>query len=95
MGIEDHLKLLGWYVAEKATGFRGVVTSVSFDISGCVTGLVQPKMGEGKSEKAELPEPRWFDTKRLEGDAQALPMPSFAAPPGGQALPVPRDKPAR
>lgn len=58
----DNLKLLGLKVKDKVTGFSGVVTSISFDLYGCVQAIVHP--GIGKDGKAL--ECHWFDVGRLE-----------------------------
>jgi hypothetical protein len=59
--IQEHVGLLGRKVQDKVTGMKGVVTSVSFDLFGCVQGLVCP--GSGKGDK--LPEAYWMDVNRL------------------------------
>ena len=53
--------MLGLKVEDKVTGFKGVVTSVSFDLYGCVQTIVNPGMqADGKRG-----EPLWFDIVRL------------------------------
>ena len=56
-----HLELLGKEVKDKVTGFRGVVSSVSFDLYGCVQAAVAPPV----DEKGEIPRTGWFDVVRL------------------------------
>lgn len=73
--VEREVKILGREVTEGSTKFKGVVTSVCFDLAGCVMGLVQPPVDKGKS--GQLPEPRWFDTSRLTVGKQAHPGPVF------------------
>ena len=46
MDIEKQIGLLGFRVVDKVTGFKGVVTSVCFDIYGCVHVLIMPATGE-------------------------------------------------
>ncbi len=61
MKIQEHMKLLGMKVTDKVTGFRGVVTSISFDLYGCIQAIVTPETGkDGKQEDS-----RWFDVQRL------------------------------
>ena len=37
--ILGHLELLGQKVEDKVTGFRGVVTTISFDLYGCIQAV--------------------------------------------------------
>jgi hypothetical protein len=85
--MRQHLALLGHHVRDVVTGTEGIVSSVSFDISGCVQGRVSPTKKVGEKE---LPQSYWFDTKRLTeiGDGQpVMDQPSFQDVPGGQDLP--------
>lgn len=88
MNVTEHLKLLGFPVKDRVTGFAGIVTTVGFDLYGCIQGIVSP----GLNEKGEPGESRWFDITRLECTAEARVMepPSFAvaAAPGGYDKPV-------
>ena len=61
MEAEKHLEMLGLKVQDHVTGFNGVVTSMSFDLYGCVQAVVTPpvdKSGETKNGQ-------WFDVTRL------------------------------
>lgn len=60
--IKKNLGLLGVSVIDKVTGFKGIVTSVSFDLYGCVQAIVNP----GMNEKGELGTQAWFDINRLQ-----------------------------
>lgn len=91
------MKLLGLRVCDLVTGFTGIVSSISYDLYGCVQAVVTP--GVSKDGKAE--DGRWFDTKRLTvlDPKPVMEVPCFeeavtsveAAPvktiPGGQKLP--------
>jgi hypothetical protein len=59
--IEESLALLGITVTDKVTGFKGVVTSISFELYGCIQALVNP----GIDKEGKIQEQRWFDTNRL------------------------------
>lgn len=85
--LKDHFELLGYSVRDKITGFFGVCGSISFDISGCVQGLILPP-ADPKTMKIE--DARWFDTKRLEkiNAAVAMEPPDFVSVPGGQEMPA-------
>ena len=88
--MKEHFKLLGYVVRDVVTGTKGVVTSISFDLSGCVQGLVALKT------ENKLDESRWFDIKRLERlEAEpVMPVPVFEIVPGSQDLPGYESKPA-
>ncbi len=55
--------ILGLRVEDKVTGFSGVVTTLSFDLYGCIQVIVTPPISPG--EKQEQGESRWFDVARL------------------------------
>lgn len=76
MNVNSHIELLGKTAKDRVTGFRGVVTSVSFDLYGCIQAAVHPPV----DDKGALPEGRWFDVNRLDVDdkARAMPVPQFA-----------------
>ena len=57
----QHLALLGLKVADKVTGREGVVTSVCFDLYGCIQAAVDP----GYKEDGSRHEVNWFDINRL------------------------------
>lgn len=61
MSIEKHLNLLGKRVKDKVTGASGVVTSVSFDLFGCVQAIIDMGFQEDKKERIA----HWFDVSRL------------------------------
>lgn len=62
--IKKALSLLGHQATDKITGFTGIVTTVGFDLYGCVQVILTPKMRDEK-----LPDAGWFDVKRLDVDA--------------------------
>lgn len=83
--MNEHFKLLGFKVKDVITNFTGVVTSISFDISGCVQGFVSP----GLEKDGRPGDSRWFDTKRLKplNGEFIMESPTFDVVPGGQELP--------
>ncbi len=100
--MKEHFDFLGFKVRDVVSGFKGVVTSISFDLYGCVQAVVTPEINKD-DKKAES---RWFDTKRLIklskepvmavptfGAFAEPPARSFAAPRGGQDLPQYPEKP--
>ena len=60
--VKKNLDLLGIPVQDRVTGFKGVVTSVSFDLYGCVQSLVNP----GVDRQGKTQEQVWLDVSRLE-----------------------------
>jgi len=62
MNTSKHLSLLGLRVQDKVTRFTGVVTSICFDLYGCVQALVHP----GMDAQGKIEEQIWFDVTRLE-----------------------------
>lgn len=66
-----HLALLGLKVKDKVTGNKGVVTSICFDLYGCIQAIVSDSKGEGK----------WYDVSRLEvkSGKPVMDLPDFEA----------------
>lgn len=88
--MKQYFDLLGLQVRDKVTAFEGVVTSIGFDLYGCVQAIVNPPM----KEPAKLEEGRWFDVKRLEvmNNTPVMEVPLFSDPvevPGPQEKPIP------
>jgi hypothetical protein len=75
MNIKDHFEYLGLEVQDKVTGFTGVVTTLSFDLYGCIQTVVTPKALEDGS----IPEGRWFDIARLKviSDTPVMESPDY------------------
>lgn len=61
MKIKEHINLLGFKVEDKVTGFSGVVSSVCFDLYGCIQAAVNP----GLNKDGKLGDSHWFDINRL------------------------------
>lgn len=75
--IEQSINLLGLKARDKVTGYRGTITSISFDLYGCVQVALTPdaKEGEGKLEHGH-----WFDVHRLDvSNTRVMPVPDFKA----------------
>ncbi len=91
--IKEHFKLLGLQVKDAVSGFTGVVTSVSFDLYGCVQAIVTP----GLDEKGQPQDGRWFDMKRLAPTAQTpvMALPDFSIVPGPEHKPAFTSNPIR
>ncbi|MFT4095910.1 MAG: hypothetical protein QM651_02225 [Rhodoblastus sp.] len=59
--INETIALLGRKGEDKITGFKGVVTSVCFDLYGCVQLALNPPI----DDKGVVPDGRWFDVNRI------------------------------
>jgi hypothetical protein len=88
MNKEKDLALLGFKVVDRVSGFTGVVTSITYDLYGCMQGLVTPETAEEPSKQRDS---RWFDLKRLKAISASpvMEVPSFVNVPGGEDLPLP------
>lgn len=73
--MNKHLDWLGQKVRDRVTGAEGVVTSVCFDLYGCIQADINRGFGDDGKPKQSF----WFDVKRLEriGDAPVMPRPNF------------------
>lgn len=77
MEVENHLELLGFKAQDKVTGFHGVVTSISFELYGCVQAVVTPEMDKDGETKAGM----WFDVTRLKLKSKkpVMELPNFSS----------------
>lgn len=76
--IEQTLNMLGLKARDKVTGFRGTITSVSFDLYGCVQIALTP---DAKEDQTKLDHGHWFDVHRIESneDNRVMAVPDFKA----------------
>jgi hypothetical protein len=58
----SHIGLLGLKAKDVVTGFSGVVSSVSFDLYGCVQAVISP----GTDKDGQMQRGEWFDVARIE-----------------------------
>ena len=91
-----HFDLLGMKVTDRVTGLSGVVTSISFDLFGCVCATVDPGL-----DKDGKPRDRgWYDVARLQVDSKkpVMEQPNFETNTSQAAIAAgkhgPADKPA-
>ena len=63
MDLKKTIILLGLKARDKITGITGVITSVAFDLYGCIQVVINPQKidKEGNPMKGN-----WFDINRLE-----------------------------
>jgi len=75
--IAKHFEMLGHKGKDKVTGFKGVITSLSFDLYGCVTCILSPPLDKDK----KIVDGRWFDVTRIEITSKkpVMDLPDFVA----------------
>ena len=90
MGAMEHLKLLGMKTKDTVTGHSGVVTSISYDLYGCIQAVVQ-----SPQKKGEIPSGIWFDVLRLKvtDNTPVMEPPDFADAKTSQGIKGPAEKP--
>ena len=72
--VLEHIEILGLEVKDKVTGFKGVATSISFDLYGCIQVVVNP----GMDKDGKLGDQHWFDKNRLVLDGyRIMPVPDY------------------
>lgn len=69
--VKKNLRKMGHKATDKVTRFTGVVTSMSFDLYGCVQAVVVPTVEE---KSHEIKDSRYFDVARLEIDMDDVPV---------------------
>jgi hypothetical protein len=73
--INKSIALLGLKAKDRITGFSGVISSITFDLYGCVQAVITPEIGkDGKTGES-----CWFDIKRLDTGKRVMEVPGFAA----------------
>ena len=76
MMIQKHIGLLGLRMRDKVSGMEGFVTSISFDLYGCVQAVLTPP---GVDKDGNVNRGSWFDISRLSllSDPRVMPVPAF------------------
>ena len=76
--IQSHFNALGRRGIDQITGFKGVVTSVTFDLYGCIQVILTPVV----KKDGTIPDGRWFDIQRirLSDKAPVMEVPDFVTP---------------
>lgn len=44
--VKKHISLLGLEAQDLVTGFKGIITSISFDLYGCVQAVINPGLNK-------------------------------------------------
>lgn len=84
--MNNYMKLMGLKCKDMVTGFEGIVSSISFDLYGCVMVVLTPIVGkDGKKEDGH-----WFDAKRIKvlGNKPVMAVPDFRVAPGVERGPA-------
>lgn len=91
MNLNVHLSILGHKASDRVSGLEGIVTSVSFDLYGCIQGLIHP----GLDKDGKLEDQCWIDLNRLEiiGDQTVMAQPDFVQGPAIEGKKGPAEKP--
>ncbi len=73
--FDECINLLGMKAEDRVTGFKGVITSISFDLYGCIQALLNP----GIDKDGKVKDQCWFDIGRLEskGKEPVMRRPDF------------------
>ena len=64
----DYFKILGMPCKDKVTGFKGIATSVSFDLYGCVQVWLTPEV----TEDGKTPDGVWYDFMRVHATGERV-----------------------
>ncbi len=77
MKTTHHIEMLGLKAKDAVTGFEGVITTMSFDLYGCVQAVLTPPVDDdGKTRDG-----KWFDVTRLKvtDKEPVMQLPNFEA----------------
>ncbi len=91
--VQSHLAKLGFKVRDRVTGIEGIVTSVGFDLYGCVQVIINP----GIDKDGKIRDGLWLDIARLEilSKKPVMQPPDFVTDgPVAEGLKGPAEKPA-
>ena len=91
--VNEHLDLLGRRAEDKVTGFKGTVSSVCFDLYGCIQAAVTPP----KKEDGTLGDQYWIDVSRLmvEHGDPVMTRPNYVSGPIAEGKHGPAEKPSK
>ncbi len=89
--IQTHLNLLGMRVQDRVTEIKGVVTSVCFDLYGCIQAAVYPGLDKDGNPRGAT----WYDVNRLMiiSDSPVMERPDFVSGPHADGDKGPAEKP--
>ena len=89
--VKKHLALLGFRATDRVTCYKGVITSIGFDLYGCVQAIVTPDV----DDKGDVVDSRWFDIARLRvtGKKPVMEQPDWDYGPVAEGKKGPADRP--
>jgi len=72
----NHLQIMGLPVRDKVTKFRGIASSVCYDLYGCIQVCITPEVDQAGKRGDQV----WFDVTRLEvlGDKPVVELPDYS-----------------
>lgn len=84
--IDEAIQLLGKKATDYVTDYKGVITSISVDLYGCIQALVVP----GLDKEGKIPGGAWLDLNRLKisNDKRVMDCPHLETPKGPADKPV-------
>ena len=87
----DFIQLLGTKQRDKVTRFTGVVSTVAYDLYGCIQVALNP----GLKPDGTLADSAWFDVNRLEptGEDRVMDVPNYESGPIAEANQGAAEKP--
>ena len=88
--VTEALAYLGTRQRDLVTGFSGVITSVCFDINGCIQACLKP----GVDKEGKIPDGYWIDLDRLVKDGKPA-MKPFPYETPRDFVAGPAEKPAK
>ena len=88
--IKKHLEMLGKPAKDLVTGQEGVVTSMSFDLYGCIQAVLTPQAKDGR-----VLDGNWMDVTRIEilSDEVDMEIPDFSKGYTAEGRKGPAEKP--
>lgn len=93
--VQEHMaRLLGHEVQDAVTKIKGICTSVSFDLYGCVMAYVRVQLPSKGATQEDFDKGAWMDEKRLTvlSKRPVMPQPEFVTARGPVPVPGPERK---
>jgi len=89
--LKKQLDLLGYQAEDRVTAIKGIITSISFDLYGCIQILLNP----GIDKDGKLRDLVWLDVNRVKvlSEKPVMDQPNFNAISGPMDLKGPEKKP--
>ena len=87
------MELLGLKVKDRVTGIEGIVTTVSFDLFGCIQAIITPPV----KEDGKRIDGWWYDVRRIEilWHTPVMEVPNFKVGLVADSRKGPADKPVK